>query len=179
MKAIMISDKPIWCKKILNKEKTLELRTTCPKEWKDFLSGKTNIKPKPIKVYIYCTKGKEYLVIDSFENDNGYWEVYTTYQNLNDRNDRTTTPVNGKVIAEFTLKQINKFSVFGNGSVQNWNCFDLEKSCLTYDEIADYIGYGKIGYAWHIDNLKIYDKPKELSECGIKRAFQSWGYISE
>ena len=147
MRAIMISDKPMWCEKILNKEKILELRTTCPKEWKDYLSGKTNVKPSPMKGYIYCTKGEEYLVIDSFENDDYHCEEYTTYQNLNDRNDKTTEPVNGKVIAEFMLKKVDKFSVFENGSVQNWNCFDLEKSFLTYDEIADYIGYGKTGYA--------------------------------
>ncbi len=30
---------------------------------------------------------------------------------------------------------------------------------------------------WHISNLKIYDKPKELSEFGLKRPPQSWQYI--
>lgn len=65
--------------------------------------------------------------------------------------------------------------------------------------------HGKNCFAWHISNLKIYDKPKELGEfkglckvdadcCAcpyynytkmdcdgrkIKRPFQSWGYVEE
>ena len=29
--------------------------------------------------------------------------------------------------------------------------------------------HGKTGYAWHIDNLEIFDKPKEISEFWNKR----------
>lgn len=35
--------------------------------------------------------------------------------------------------------------------------------CLPYDEILAY-GNGKTLYGWHISDLKIYDKPRELSE---------------
>ena len=38
-----------------------------------------------------------------------------------------------------------------------------KESCLTEQEICDYIGE-KDGYGWHVSDLKIYDKPKELSE---------------
>ena len=72
--------------------------------------------------------------------------------------------LNGKVVAEFTLDDVGEFYVFENGSVQGWNWFGLERGCLTYEQISEYIGLNKKGYAWHIDNLKIYDKPKELSE---------------
>lgn len=41
---------------------------------------------------------------------------------------------------------------------------DLKKMCLTAQELFNYIGIGKHLYGWHISNLKIYDKPKELSE---------------
>ena len=34
---------------------------------------------------------------------------------------------------------------------------------LNQNELWNY-GQGKTLYAWYIDNLKIYDKPKELSE---------------
>ena len=44
MKAIMISIKPKWVEKILNKEKTIEIRKTRPK------------CKLPCKVYIYCVK---------------------------------------------------------------------------------------------------------------------------
>ena len=62
---------------------------------------------------------------------------------------------------------------------------DLKEMCLSAQEIFDYIGIGKYLYAWHISDLKIYDKPKALSEFTnlkgepIKRAFQSWGYVKE
>lgn len=40
---------------------------------------------------------------------------------------------------------------------------DLQKACLTEEEFKRY-GNGKTLYGWHISDLKIYDKPKELSE---------------
>ena len=47
MKAVMLSVKPLWCKKILAGEKTLEIRKRRPQ---------TDI---PFKCYIYCTTGEE------------------------------------------------------------------------------------------------------------------------
>lgn len=41
---------------------------------------------------------------------------------------------------------------------------DLKEMCLPAQEIFDYIGIGKHFYGWHISDLKIYDKPKELNE---------------
>lgn len=40
---------------------------------------------------------------------------------------------------------------------------DCSKACLTIDELIAY-KTNKLPYAWHISDLKIYDKPKELSE---------------
>lgn len=146
MNAILISIQPQWVEKILNGEKTIEIRKTIPK------------CKLPCKVYIYCTKAKNRFDTCVIHNKN------------KERNDYSFCEIgNGKVVAEFTLNQADEFSVFENGSVQYWNCYNLEKSCLTYEQIAKYIGYDKKygyknGYAWFIDNLKIYDKPKELSE---------------
>lgn len=91
MKAIMISVRPEWTLKILNKEKILEVRTTCPKEWKDYLSGKTKIKPQSTKCYIYCTKGKSYK------------DSITVYHSI-----PAIMPyiANGKVVAEFQCNEI-------------------------------------------------------------------------
>ena len=59
------------------------------------------------------------------------------------------------------------------------------------DEICNYIGKGNIGYGWHISDLVIYDKPKELSEfnhCGtnyhsnpkiISQPPHGWCYAEE
>lgn len=38
-----------------------------------------------------------------------------------------------------------------------------KESCLSYDEIMAY-KKEKLAYGWHISNLKVYDKPRELSE---------------
>lgn len=38
------------------------------------------------------------------------------------------------------------------------------KCCLSHDELFDYIINGKFGYGLHINDLKIYDYPKELYE---------------
>lgn len=65
----------------------------------------------------------------------------------------------------------------------------LSKACLSYDAIETY-GKGKTLYGWHISDLKIYDKPKELSEFKkeivkgalpiiIIRPPQSWFYCEE
>ena len=66
--------------------------------------------------------------------------------------------LNGKVIGEFVCDKIKEYT----SNERGWYCYDLE-TCLLCDEIAGY-GKGKTLYGWHISDLKIYDKPKELSE---------------
>lgn len=58
----------------------------------------------------------------------------------------------GKVIGEFVCDRIA-----GEGETIRGN------ACLTVEELQDYCN-GKDIYFWHITDLKIYDKPKELSE---------------
>lgn len=131
MKAIMLSIKPEWVEKILNGEKTIEIRKTMPK------------CELPVKVYIYQTKGK--------------W-VYKILKWLGLHQ--------GKVVAEFTLKEVYKYG----GGLNPTNV--LESACMTFDELVKYQNYKPFRkpydyldfYAWHISDLKIYDKSKELSE---------------
>lgn len=155
MQAIMISIQPQWVEKILRGEKTIEIRKTKPKI------------ELPCKVYIYCTKGQELWGDGTGETWHGIDE--NEDMKLVHELNPTLARLNGKVVAEFTLNRADEFSVFENGSVQYWNSYSLEKSCLTYDQIAKYIGYNKKygyrnGYAWFIDNLIIYDKPKNIKE---------------
>ena len=42
-----------------------------------------------------------------------------------------------------------------------------EISCLNGDELGKYLGFNKDGYGWHITDLVVYDKPRELSEFEI------------
>ena len=145
MKAIMISIQPQWVSKILNKEKLVEIRKTMPK------------CELPCKVYIYCTMPNKQ------ENRKPHsWEVVWLK----------------RVVAEFTLNKVDTIEicdpcVLRNGEQQDWYWFK-SNACLDSEQIMSYIGYGDDhdgwdneyakGYAWHIDDLKIYDKPKELSE---------------
>lgn len=71
----------------------------------------------------------------------------------------------GRVIGEFTCDRIFPINVFDNGSIQNWLFEHMERSCLTYEELA---GYMRTGHGWHISDLVIYDEPKELIE------FHTW-----
>lgn len=91
----------------------------------------------PFKCYIYCTQGNDARRL------RGSW---------------------GKVIGEFTCDRIFPINVFDNGSIQNWLFEHMKRSCLTYEELADYIGNGKTGYGWHISDLRIYDTPRDLGE---------------
>lgn len=69
----------------------------------------------------------------------------------------------------------------------------LAETCLTREQLREY-GNGVTLYGWHITDLKIYDKPKELGafrkvclngkcsdciyeECKIIRPPQSWQYV--
>lgn len=66
----------------------------------------------------------------------------------------------GKVIGEFKCEKVLKYecSIEGFGELST-TC----GTCLTYDDILNYCG-GNDLYGLHISELKIYDKPKDLSE---------------
>lgn len=179
MKSIMLSTNPEWVAKIMNGEKEDEIRKTKP-----------NCE-LPIDVLMYVTKEKPYIT----QQSNYQFTIRDTkeYTNL----------VNGKVVAKFTLEKISPVVMqkgvddgYGNNGFLGYalcgNCFDWkveEKACLTEDELFKYLNGIKRpliipkdykcrrGYAWHISNLVIFDKPKELSEFGLKRAPESWQYV--
>lgn len=97
---------------------------------------KPNLKT-PFKVYIYCTQDK-YVEFVNHNNWRG----------------------NGKVIGEFICKSTSIFrpkSLTCESSIK-------KASCLTVQGLIDYAGSKEHIFGWHISDLKIYDKPKELSE---------------
>lgn len=120
-----------------------------PKWCEKIASGEKTIEvrksaPKevPFKCYIYCTYGnpKENYALGK----------------------------RGKVIGEFVCDKV--YSIKNRGS--SFSVADEEQSvtneiarqsCLYYDDMVSYFG-NKDGYGWHISDLKIYDKPRELSE---------------
>lgn len=136
-KAVLISIRPKWVEKIASGEKTIEVRKTRPK------------LEAPFKAYIYCT-------MPDTKDPHNILELHGA--------DGKIRKANGKVVGEFTCDRIFPINVFDNGSIQNWLFEHMERSCLTYEELADYIGNGKTGHGWHISDLRIYDTPRELSE---------------
>lgn len=143
VKSVLISIQPKWCELIASGKKTVEVRKTRPK------------LETPFKVYIYCTKGEKiYLPRDIFGNE----------------------ALNGKVIGEFVCDEMTPLF---NVATTSWNLLAgnvheyakglVRMARLTEEEMHSY-AKGKNCYAWHISNLVIYDKPRELSEfyhyCG-------------
>ena len=140
-KAVMISIRPKWCEKICNGKKTIEIRKTRPK------------METPFKCYIYCTRDKHLAFMQNASGTN-----LIACMDVD-----AAIPVggaigNGKVIGEFTCEdiyEIDPTKTIGAGFA--------EDSCVSSRDIHEYLG-GQTGYGWHISDLKIYDKPKELSE---------------
>lgn len=151
MKSVMLSIRPKWCKKIIDGEKTVEVRKTRPK------------METPFKCYIYCTNGRpdlnipispERLMQDCLDT--------MSMKSLN-------CPLgNGKVIGEFTCDRIDEYDddtifSFRHEDYARWNDFDLDRACMHPEDFQNYAN-GKWLYGWHIVGLRIYDRPRELTE---------------
>lgn len=134
MKSVLISIRPQGVEKIAKGEKTIEVRKTAPKE-------------VPFKAYIYCTKEKKQddIIWAGIFGDRGKW--------------------NGRVIGEFICDKVERLKEHIEQGGLYYILSDTfnEQAQLDNWELHDY-GKGKTLYGWHISDLKIYDKPKELSE---------------
>ena len=80
--------------------------------------------------------------------------------------------INGKVCAEFTLNTVECFTTDYRRDVEQTTRI-LEKACSNCVDAMEYEENRPCLYAWHIDNLKIYDKPKELREFGQRCEYAS------
>lgn len=162
MKSILISIRPEWVAKILNGEKTIEIRKTAPK------------CDLPIDVYIYCTKE-----MDLFKFSWGHNTWYEPFKSIKDicadqLHALESDNLNGKVVAKFTLKKIDCLRL---GWERNPYFSGIgSATCLSVEETKEYLN-GKIGYLWHISDLEIFDAPIPLAALGAESAPQSWVYI--
>ena len=87
MKKIIISIRPEWLSKILNGEKTIELRKSIP--------------VFPCRVLIYCTKDRKRPIYLP-------WEFNIYKRNGEYMTDCDFAKGNGKIVAEFTLVYVDK-----------------------------------------------------------------------
>lgn len=137
MKSVLISIKPKYCELIVNGEKTIEVRKTRPKI------------ETPFKCYIYMSQG-------DLKDLGSYSELI--YKNRM------------KVIGEFVCDRVDEYIAYktqkGSKLCKNplfYACLPIQEMCLTIEQVETY-GKSKTVYGWHISDLKIYEKPKELSE---------------
>lgn len=149
MKSVLLSTRPKWCEKICHGEKTIEVRKSAPKE-------------VPFKAYIYCTKDRKNLL--PIEHGKvlqkvNFWENTDAYYGF------------GKVIGEFVCDKIDEYTFSHYEAEYRVTHIEQKSMCLSHPELIQY-GKGKTLYGWHISQLKIYDKPKELKDfllpCGGK-----------
>lgn len=157
MKSVLISIHPQWVEKIANGEKTIEVRKTRPK-----------LEP-PFKCLIYCTIARKNGQPLLFYKDGTIcFGDYREAFNCNADGEVDCYIGEGKVIGEFICDSIKVEYISPRYSYLDARCvggtgYILNKSCLTAKEFISY-GKGKKLYGWNISDLKIYDKPKELSE---------------
>ena len=136
MKSVLISIQPKWCELIASGKKTVEVRKTRPK------------LKTPFKCYIYCTKSKDGILYRRSRNNFlGLGWVYD--------------PLDGKVIGEFVCDKVVQFT---NKLYDEALEETVTLSCVPMYDILVYLGKKNCGYGWHISDLVIYDKPRELSE---------------
>lgn len=126
-------------------------------KWCDIIaSGEKTIevrrtRPKietPFRCYIYETKARSDM--PTFVDEDGH-VLYTG---------------RGQVIGEFVCDYITDIKPFGFDDIAGFE----KQTCLTSADIVKYLN-GFYGYGWHISDLKIYGKPRELSEF--------WAYNEE
>jgi len=141
------------------------LVSATPEQCQNIISGAQSVlvkksKPKldtPFKSYIYCTMGGLPKIV---------YDKSLEPQNIYEKNPNI---INGRVIGEFVCDEITEIhhnEALGGYSVgmSHPMCdFFAESTCMDYKELHKYLK-GKDGYGWHISDLVIYDKPKELSD---------------
>ncbi len=185
MKSVLISINPKWCAKIASGEKTVEVRKTRPK------------LETPFKCYIYCTNSKKDF-LQSRNNALFYCENRDfigghgcgLYKRLNgkvigefvcdeigtyeiegfDKNNTLYQSIRRHIYDE-EFEHTLSFTEFSNDMEQDEIPKKglLKQSCLTFEEIAEYIIGDKefnfyTFYGWHISNLVIYQEQSEIGE---------------
>ena len=158
-----------------------------------FITLKKTVLIPPFKCYIYCTQISHWnpSLPLNYENPNG--NTYIAGKNY-------STFFTAKVVGEFICDEIVIDRVGENADIL------CSQGLLTLDELKKY-GKNKVLYGWHISELKMYSRPKELtrfrkacpkpnycSNCGwritendkcgnpnlmLKRSPQGWCYVEK
>jgi len=158
-KVIVMSVRPEWLAKILNGEKTVEIRTRVPK---DFVG----------EIHLACTKGKPYLYQSFATNEDGY--TYCDGFYLTNWEGEIFI-LNGKVVAkiDYDYKNVERISY---DTIEDY-AGDMEdvcikeiayerivnNACLDYEQMSKYSKCKPL-FAIPLTNLAIFNKPRELGK---------------
>lgn len=163
MKAILLAIRSEWLAKILNGEKTIEVRRRFPKDYVGW-------------VYIYCSKGNDRL----WKENDHYWHSTKVRATQND--------LNGKVVARFWCDKVEGIELWYSPARAD-NCVDydewyyetetldeddlLYRSCLSPEQLTNYLCRkdNSNGFAIHISKLEIFDEPRELKYFHYRKLF--------
>ena len=151
MSAIILACSPAECEKIANGNMSILVRKKVPNE--------SNL---PIKVYIYCMKSDKYLLDSDCDGSMFCWDKKSHHYPFKFEKDFNEL-FNGKVIGEFVCNKVDKYTFSHYEAEYRVTHIEQEAMCLNHSDLIRY-GKGKMLYGLHITALKIYDKPKELSE---------------
>lgn len=139
-----------------------------------------------MKLLLYCTKAKPYLIGRKSAPYSYYLDKGGKYSIMDSRD----FIHNGKIVAECDF-EVEKFDFMSflsyeddvekyNTEVRKLNEI-CKKSCLSATEMIFYLDTkalgtenpnGMIGYAIHIKNLHIFDKPKEIASYSSKQGYK-------
>lgn len=163
--AVLVSIRSKCVDQILNGEKVWEIRKRIP-----------DLR-MPFRVYIYCTK-----------RDPEWWLAGV-------KGRREAYRLNGTVCAEFLCDEVWTVDKDGAGWMfrkeggrgpARYFCDDPKltvETGLTQADFDRYLGT-RIGYAWHISDLKVYDQPRKVAEFRyrwcidrLKKAPESFCYV--
>ena len=123
-----------------------------------------------MKALLYCTKSKPYLI------ESPEWIVSIGKPKYIVSKDKTYIDDlvrNGKIVAECDFEVEEITTRWGEFETEKYSELSLQdNSCLTHQELCTY--FGKLrnmcggskhcGYAINIENLKIFNEPKELGD---------------
>ena len=217
MKSVLISNSPEQCQNIINRRQTIIIKKTRPK------------LKTPFKCYNYCTQDFTNFATKTKRSEMWIGEPLNSVS-------KGRYLGNGKVISDFVCDDIIELTAeFTDDKTyedirycyldeyeeeqemilvsnewddpdDSWIC---KESCLSFDNFKKYIGenfHDIPFYGFYISDLKVYDKPKELSEfkkinrkcyfsdlglaipnccdckyeqCMLLKPFKSWGYVEE
>lgn len=147
-----------------------------------------------IKLLLYCTKAKPYLVHHTEYCSLAPNEYIDYGYEFRKGNDLYENELNGKIVAEcdYEVEEIeDRVSYFDSWFNEGHHTKTMrakeliKKSCLDHIQLTEYLGEGDpnevLGYAIHIKNLHIFDEPRELKDfdqvnncCFEKEVDKDW-----